>query len=128
MSGSGCYWVYILLVKNGNYYTGSTRDLHRRYAEHVSGTGRCRYTRSFPPICISQCWKVQDSRGTALRVEQFVKRKTRKIKTDLIRNPALLVDMLRKSGMTDFRVEPCADAVLDDINGFQKGKAPGKRR
>lgn len=128
MGGSGCYWVYILLVKNGTYYTGSTSDIHRRYAEHVSGTGRCRYTRSFPPVCISQCWEVQDSRGAALRIEQFVKRKTRKIKTDLIRNPALLADMLRKSGMIDFRVEPCASDVLDDINNLHEKETPGKRR
>ena len=123
-----CYWVYILQVKNGNYYTGCTTDMHRRYAEHVHGTGRCRYTRSFPPVRLIQCWKVHDSRGTALRIEQFMKRKPRKTKIDLIQNPALLIDLLNRARITDARVEPCAEAVLDDINNTVKRRTPRKRR
>lgn len=123
-----CYWVYILQVKNGNYYTGCTTDMHRRYTEHVRGTGRCRYTRSFPPVRLAQCWKVHDCRGTALRIEQCVKRKPRRTKVDLIQNPALLIDLLNRARITDARVEPCDRAVLDDINNTVKRKTPGKRR
>jgi putative endonuclease len=121
------YWVYILQVRNGNYYTGCTADMHRRYTEHVRGTGRCRYTRSFPPVRLAQCWKVNDSRGTALRIEQFVKRKPRRTKIDLIQNPALLTDLLNRATITDARVEPCAEAVLDDINNTVKRKTPEKK-
>ena len=30
-------WVYILKIKSGRFYVGSTSDLSRRLAQHVSG-------------------------------------------------------------------------------------------
>ena len=32
-------YMYILLCSNGQYYTGSTKDLERRLAQHLSGEG-----------------------------------------------------------------------------------------
>jgi len=43
------YFVYIIECTNGAYYTGYTTDVERRYEEHVQGTPKCKYTRSFPP-------------------------------------------------------------------------------
>lgn len=40
--------VYILLLGNGNLYTGMTNDMVRRYNEHC--TGRSRSTRLFLPV------------------------------------------------------------------------------
>jgi putative endonuclease len=122
----GSYWVYILQVTNGTYYTGCTTDVHRRYREHVDGRGRCRYTRSFPPVRLVQCWRVLDSRGAALRIERFVKKKPRVLKSELVRNPELLPALLRKSRITDAVVETCGGGFLDGINTYTKGKPPGK--
>lgn len=39
------WYVYILLCADGSFYTGSTNDLKKRFAEHQKGKGG-RYTRS----------------------------------------------------------------------------------
>ena len=40
-----CY-AYIILCKNGSYYTGSTRIIKLRYSQHVDGTG-ANHTRKY---------------------------------------------------------------------------------
>ena len=42
-------YTYILLCENGQYYTGSTRDIDRRLAQHRSGEG-ANFTRKHPPV------------------------------------------------------------------------------
>lgn len=42
-------WVYMLECSDGSYYVGSTRNLERRFAEHVSGVGAA-YTRTRLPV------------------------------------------------------------------------------
>jgi putative endonuclease len=116
MGSSEYHWVYILQVRGGCYYTGSTADLHRRYEEHVLGTGGCRYTRSFPPVGLMQCWSVKDSRGEALRIEAYIKRQPRKTKTELIGNPASLFDLMRSEHITAARIEPCKKTLIRSIN------------
>ena len=41
--------MYILLCADGSYYTGSTKDLDRRLAEHQAGTG-ANHTRKHGPV------------------------------------------------------------------------------
>ena len=41
--------MYILLCSDGSYYTGSTKDLELRLAQHFSGQG-ANHTRKYPPI------------------------------------------------------------------------------
>jgi putative endonuclease len=41
--------MYILLCSNNKYYTGSTRDLKKRVAEHEEGTGS-NYTAKHLPV------------------------------------------------------------------------------
>jgi len=36
----GLFWVYILKLNNGKYYTGMTNDLDRRLKEHRSGQSK----------------------------------------------------------------------------------------
>lgn len=43
-----CY-MYILKCANGNYYTGSTKNLNRRLAQHHAGEG-ANYTRKNGPV------------------------------------------------------------------------------
>lgn len=42
-------YMYILLCKDGSYYTGSTNDLERRMEEHFSGNG-ANHTKKHPPV------------------------------------------------------------------------------
>ncbi|RLI43929.1 GIY-YIG nuclease family protein [Candidatus Bathyarchaeota archaeon] len=42
------YHVYILLCKDGSYYTGYTKDLESRLEQHMLGKG-ARYTRMHKP-------------------------------------------------------------------------------
>lgn len=87
---AGCFWIYMLECEDGTYYTGYTRNLVRRYRQHVDGTANVRYTRSHPPVRIAQCWRLYDSVGTALKVELLIKRRPRQSKNRLVENPAEL--------------------------------------
>ena len=42
-------YMYILLCSNGLYYTGSTKDLDRRLAQHQNGEG-ANFTRKHLPV------------------------------------------------------------------------------
>lgn len=44
-------YMYILLCSNNTYYTGSTKYLLTRFAQHVNGEGS-NYTRKHPPKAI----------------------------------------------------------------------------
>ena len=45
---AGRWYVYLLLCRNGAFYTGIARNVAARHAQHVAGTG-ARYTRANPP-------------------------------------------------------------------------------
>jgi putative endonuclease len=85
------YWVYILLCSNNTYYTGYTTDLQKRYQSHVDGTGRCKYTRSFKPICIAQSWQINGSKAQAMKVERYIKKLSRNEKKEIIAEPLKLL-------------------------------------
>jgi len=82
-----CFWLYLLECENGSFYTGYTKNLAIRYYQHKNGKQSARYTRSFKPIKIAQCWRLFDTIGTALKVERFIKNQDRKIKLLLVENP-----------------------------------------
>lgn len=84
------FWVYILRCSNGHYYTGYTTDLDRRYQEHVAGTIKCKYTRSFKPVGIAQSWQIHGDKSAAMKIEGYIKRLLKKEKEQLILNPSLL--------------------------------------
>ena len=44
----GDWQVYIILCSDGTFYTGTTKDVERRFAEHASGRG-ARYFRGRSP-------------------------------------------------------------------------------
>ena len=89
------YWIYILLCNNNTYYTGYTNDLAKRYKSHVSGTGKCKYTRSFKPLCIAQCWKISGEKSFAMQIERYIKNLSRKEKERIIAHPSTLATALR---------------------------------
>ncbi len=96
-AGGRRHWVYMLRLRNGNLYTGTTADLTRRYRQHLAGKAS-RYTRSFPPVGIAGCWRLTGTRGAALRVELFVKSQPRRTKEHLLRHPEALAGLWAASG------------------------------
>ena len=99
------FCVYMLLLSNGNLYTGYTRDLPSRYRRHGRGKGG-RYTRSFRPVRIAQCWHTYGSRACAMKVEAFIKSCTRGQKERLVAEPQLLPALLGRRGGRRLRLEP----------------------
>jgi putative endonuclease len=88
---SDVYWVYILQCENQSYYTGYTTDLMRRYQDHQSG--KCKYTRSFKPIAIAKAWKISGTKGSAMKVENVIKKMTHQEKFGLLQNPERLFEV-----------------------------------
>lgn len=84
------FWVYILYCENDTYYTGYTTDLERRYQEHLTGSTKSKYTRSFKPLRIAQSWKIIGEKSSAMKIEKFIKQQTRKQKEELIASPEKL--------------------------------------
>ncbi len=85
---NGNYQIYIIQCENGHYYTGIAADLLKRFMVHLKGG--VKYTRSFPPLGICQCWRVPGGRGPALRVEAYIKNLPRSGKEELVRDPRSL--------------------------------------
>jgi len=81
------YYVYMLQCENGSYYTGYTTDIARRYQEHLDGTTKCKYTRSFKPVKIAQSWSTFDSKSEALKIERFIKKLSKNEKQKLVLCP-----------------------------------------
>ena len=92
MAESEIFWIYILKCSNNTYYTGYTNNLIKRYKSHIDGTGKCKYTKSFKPLEIAQCWKIYDSKAKAMQIEREIKKLSRLEKEKLIITPSLLLD------------------------------------
>ena len=58
----------------------------------MDGTGKCKYTKSFKPREIAQCWRIYDSKAKAMQIERNIKKLSRIEKEKLILNPSLLLD------------------------------------
>ena len=78
------YFIYILECSNGAYYTGYTTDIERRYQEHLNGSLKCKYTRSFPPKRIAACWEIEGDLSAALKIEKRIKLLSREDKHRLL--------------------------------------------
>ena len=72
------YYVYVLLCRDGSYYTGYTHDLNNRLKQHLNGKGS-RYTRMNKPEKIVHT-ELFGSRSEAMKREREIKRLTRKQK------------------------------------------------
>ena len=78
------YYVYILLCKDGSYYTGHAKDVEKRFDMHKKGRG-ARYTRMHEPeklVYIEQF----ENRGEAMRRERRIKTLSHNKKQQLINN------------------------------------------
>ncbi len=100
------YFIYILECENGSYYTGYTKNLAQRYAQHTNGTANSSYTRSFKPKRIAQCWQLADTVGIALRIERWIKKQRKKTKALLVHRPERLKAMIQKRLHIEVNLEP----------------------
>lgn len=80
----------MLHCENDTYYTGYTSDLVKRYKAHVTGTAKCKYTRSFKPLAVVQSWKINGDKGLAMKVERQIKKLSRAEKEKIIACPSLI--------------------------------------
>jgi putative endonuclease len=75
-------YLYILRLQSGSLYTGCTKDLDKRYHDHLSGNG-CRTTKSDPPVELTYHEQF-DSFSAARKREAQIKRWSRAKKEALI--------------------------------------------
>jgi putative endonuclease len=68
------WFLYLLECEDRSLYTGIAKDVHARYAQHVTGTG-ARYTRARPPLRLLLCLGYADQ-SAALKAEYAVKQLT----------------------------------------------------
>ena len=80
------YYVYIIECMNGSYYTGYTTDIQRRYQEHLQGSKKCKYTRSFPPKELAAYWCIEDDLSCALAFERHIKKLSKSQKKIIIKD------------------------------------------
>lgn len=76
---------------NGDYYTGYTNNLTKRFDGHLKGKAS-KYTRSFKPLGIAQCWCAIKSKSEAQKIEYYIKQLSKQKKTELIVYPEILMD------------------------------------
>ena len=94
------WWVYILYCQNGNYYTGFTNDLQKRFQSHLNGTAS-KYTRSFKPLHIAQSWQITQSKAFAMKIEREIKKLSRAQKEKIIADPSQLQPLLNVSSWSN---------------------------
>jgi putative endonuclease len=119
-----CCWIYILECENNTLYTGYTTDIIKRYRSHLAG--RVKYTRGFKPRKIAQCWRLFDTKGTAMKIEHYIKKMDRRDKLDLIRNPAALQLLASEHLGADVRVIPEDPAPFEKAMCDNDSVKPGK--
>jgi len=75
------YFVYIVVCKDGAFYTGYTRDVEARMKLHRLGRG-AKYVRTHPPERVVYLEKFE-TRSGAMKREQEIKKLTREEKLKL---------------------------------------------
>jgi len=76
------FYVYILLCRDGSFYTGYTKNLEERAKLHESGKG-ARYTRMLKPKRVAY-FELFDSRANAMKRERAIKKMSHQQKFNLI--------------------------------------------
>ena len=77
-------YTYILLCKDGSYYTGWTNDIKKRLMMHRSGQG-AKYTKGRGPLTLVHL-EVFDTQSEAMRREAYIKKLSKKDKLAIIRD------------------------------------------
>ncbi|MFT4938907.1 MAG: putative endonuclease [Paraglaciecola sp.] len=78
------WYLYIIENKLEHFYTGISKDLNRRFAEHQAGGTKCaKALRGKQPLKIVFCCQL-DNHSSALKMEIWVKKLSRNNKKLLI--------------------------------------------
>ena len=104
MKDNGCFWIYILECSNNKFYTGYTVDMQKRFSLHLDGKG-AKFTRSFKPVRIAQCWKLSGTKAQAMKIEAFIKKKPRVFKEDIVKDPGRLKTALFNKYGLKFKIK-----------------------
>lgn len=68
-------WVYILKTGQGNYYVGSTTDLERRIAQHISGHTKTTKRLQVESVVFNQQYKsLKEARAVEARIKKLKRR------------------------------------------------------
>lgn len=94
MEDNGSYYVYILSCSDGSFYTGLTRDLDRRLAEHGAGRGARWTSRRLPVEIVFFLDGL--SYQSAREVEQYIKSLNRSRKRRLIAHEPRMMVLVKK--------------------------------
>jgi len=78
------WFIYILLCKDGSYYTGSTNNVEKRFKDHLDGHG-ARYTKSHKPVKVIYREEFA-SKSEALKYEVKLKKLSRVKKEELVKS------------------------------------------
>lgn len=76
------YYVYIVVCKDGAFYTGYTQNVEARFLLHKKGRG-AKYVRTHPPKKVVYVEKFE-TRGVAMKREREIKRLTHAQKLRLV--------------------------------------------
>jgi putative endonuclease len=88
-------WLYILRLKSGQLYIGSTTELDQRYKDHCSGKA-CRTTKIDPPVALSYSEEFETF-SEARKREAQIKRWSRAKKEALASGELTKLKILSKS-------------------------------
>ncbi len=66
------YYVYIMLCRDGTFYTGYTKNVEERAKLHINGRG-AKYTKSHPPRDVVYIEELS-SRSEAMKREKTIKK------------------------------------------------------
>lgn len=100
------HYVYILVCRDGTFYTGYTNHLQSRLNTHNAGRG-AKYTRSRRPVYLVY-HEVFLNKHDALSREYFLKKLTRSQKLQLI--------LGRCFCLKDMNLQSAADALFEEEN------------
>jgi putative endonuclease len=85
-----CWWLYLLVCRDGRTYAGIAIDVAARFSAHSSGKG-AKFTRSNPPVRVLAA-QAFASRSEALKAEAALKKLDRTQKLAWARKCAPIFD------------------------------------
>lgn len=77
------WFVYMLRCADSSYYTGITKDVEKRVAEHNNHTTGAKYTRGRRPVTLIYS-EASDSRSSATKRELAIKQLSKQEKAALV--------------------------------------------
>lgn len=114
---NGPWYIYMLKLSNGAYYTGISNNVPKRLKTHEKGKGS-KYVRSYLPFKLVYTEKV-GSLSEAAKREKAIKRLKHDEKKELIE------EFQKRSKIMTFPIEPILDRIIikkdnaeKDANGF----------